>query len=692
MSLNEIIKDRILILDGPMTPMIRECDLEVADSGGEYFNKESLSKLSDNHAFLSLTHPELIQRIHGQYLEAGADIIKTNTLNANALFLEGHNREEVTYNINRQSALIAREMAHKYSIQNKPRFVAGVLGITGNISIRTEESKISASRDLNFETLVRIYQQQAWVLNDGEVDMFLIETIIDSLNVKAVLTAIEKINYRQLPVTISVTPVDSRGHTITGQKFESFMNAIAQQRIFSVGINCSFRVKSLLPLIRRLSARTPFYVTTHFSAGFMNGNAHYNHALNRMDGDIESFFNEGLVNIAGGCYDSRPAHIKTIAGKAKKYNPRKRPANPMQPKNKSLKDMNTNTANTHLKQGEKETSQPKSSTAHVSLEEARQNAFIPGRVDEIRSTEMLGVKVFDDYSLEELRDYIDWTPFFLGWGMKGKYPGILEDEKKGKEANRIFREANQLLDKIIENKLISAKGVFGLFPANAKGDDILVFEDDNREKVRKVIPMLRQQRAKRIKNEYLSLSDYLAPFDSGLHDYIGAFAVSAGIDSDYYVNEFKQQGDHYNSIMFRLVCDRLTEAFAELLHERVRKEFWGYHKDENLCNESLVKEKFQGIRPAPGYPACPDHTLKGDIFELLEATRHTDIKLTSSYAMHPASSVSGFYVAHPEARYFRVGSILEDQLQDYARRRGWKISEAEKWLAPLIGYQTGVKV
>ena len=692
MSLNKLIKDKILILDGPIAPIIREYFLGDANSVNKVFKKETLGKLAGDNTLLSLTHPELIKHIHKQYLEADADIIKTNTFEANKLSLKGHNTDEIIYNINHQSALIAREMAHKYSIQNKPRFVAGVLGVSGNTSVGTEESINSASRDLNFETLVRIYQQQAQALYDGGIDMFLIETFIDLLNIKAVLTAIEKINHRKLPVTISMTPVDSRSHTITGQKFESFINAIAQLQIFSVGINCSFRVKSLLPLIRRLSARTSFYVTTHFSAVFMKENTDLNNALNRMDGDIESFFNEGLVNIAGGCYDSRPDQIKTIAGKAIKYNPRKKPSNSVRTKPNNLTDLKRKPEDNRQKQGKKEAPQPKDSRGHVSLEEARQNAFIPGRADEIRHTNMLGVKVFDDYSLVELRKYIDWTPFFLGWGMKGKYPGILEDEKKGKEANRIFREANQLLDKIIENKLISAKGVFGLFPANAQGDDILIFEDDNREKVRKVIPMLRQQRAKRIKNEYLSLSDYLAAYDSGLHDYIGAFAVSAGIDSDYYVNEFKQQGDHYNSIMFRLVCDRLTEAFAELLHERVRKEFWGYHKDENLCKESLVKEKFQGIRPAPGYPACPDHTLKGDIFELLQATRHTGIKLTSSYAMHPASSVSGFYVAHPDARYFRVGSILEDQLQDYARRRGWKISEAEKWLAPLIGYQTGVKV
>jgi 5-methyltetrahydrofolate--homocysteine methyltransferase len=204
--------------------------------------------------------------------------------------------------------------------------------------------------------------------------------------------------------------------------------------------------------------------------------------------------------------------------------------------------------------------------------------------------------------------------------------------------------------------------------------------------------MLRQQRINRFKNEYFSLSDYIAPYDSGLHDYIGAFAISAGIGSDFYVHELKQNGDHYNSIMFRFVCDRLTEAFAEHLHERVRKEFWGYQKNEQLSKECLIKEKFQGIRPAPGYPACPDHSLKGKIFDMLNVTRNIGIKLTSSFVMQPVSSVSGFYIAHPQSRYFRIGNICKDQVEDYAIRMGWQVSEAEKWLAPILGYQTSVKV
>jgi len=326
------------------------------------------------------------------------------------------------------------------------------------------------------------------------------------------------------------------------------------------------------------------------------------------------------------------------------------------------------------------------------LGEARKHAPKVAFAPNITTPQMKGVRAVVDFPLQPLRDYIDWTPFFHGWGMKGKYPEILHSEKKGKEAGRIFDEANALLDDINRNRLVKANGVFGIFPANSDGDDILIYEDEKRHSVKDILPMLRQQKAGSNSDTFWSLSDFVAPAESKTSDYIGAFAVSAGIDSDYYVNEFKQQGDHYNSIMFRLVCDRLTEAFAERLHEMVRKDYWGYDRGENLSREQLVKEKFDGIRPAPGYPACPDHTLKGKIFELLDATRNTGIKLTSSYAMHPASAVTGFYFAHPQAKYFGIGKIDKDQVSDYARRMGWNLSEAEKWLAPRLKYKSGVKV
>lgn len=303
-----------------------------------------------------------------------------------------------------------------------------------------------------------------------------------------------------------------------------------------------------------------------------------------------------------------------------------------------------------------------------------------------------GVKVFNNFSLKMLREYIDWTPFFHAWGMKGKYPDILYAPDTGEEATRIFEEANELMNKIIDSQLVRANGVFGLFPANSSCDDIIIFEDEKRHKISKALPMLRQQKLRSKNKELLSLSDFLAPVDTGKRDYLGAFAVSAGIGADSYVDDFKKKGDHYNSIMFRLVCDRLTEAFAEKLHEMVRKYHWGYSSEEQLSKSELLKEKFQGIRPAPGYPACPDHTLKSDIFELLQVTENTGITLSSGYAMHPASSVTGFYFAHPQTNYFGVGKISRQQVLDYARRKGWTEEEAEKWLAPNLNYEKSLKI
>ncbi len=329
---------------------------------------------------------------------------------------------------------------------------------------------------------------------------------------------------------------------------------------------------------------------------------------------------------------------------------------------------------------------------HVALSDARANACSNSQKLPTYKPNYIGIKVFKNYPLESLIEYINWTPFFHGWGMKGKYPEILHSETKGEEATRIFQEAKVLLHEIINNKLVSAKGVMGIFPANTEGDDIVVFKDEKREKPIMAFPMLRQQKTTLANNKYLSLSDFIAPRASKINDYIGAFTVSAGIDSDNFVDEFKKEGDHYNSIMFRLVCDRLTEAFVEQLHEKVRNEFWGYSKNEKLDKEDLFKEKFNGIRPAPGYPACPDHTLKGKIFDLLDVTKNTGISLTPSYAMHPASTVTGFFIANPSAKYFGVGKINKDQVIDYAKRMGWQLDEAEKWLLPLLNYSKHVKV
>ncbi|EGR0109735.1 methionine synthase [Vibrio vulnificus] len=294
-----------------------------------------------------------------------------------------------------------------------------------------------------------------------------------------------------------------------------------------------------------------------------------------------------------------------------------------------------------------------------------------------------GVHVFDDFDVATLRQYIDWTPFFLTWSLVGKYPTIFEHEEVGEEAKRLFEDANEWLDRIEQEGLLKARGMCGLFPAASVGDDIEVYTDESRTQVAKVLHNLRQQTEKP-KGANYCLSDYVAPKESGKKDWIGAFAVTGGVNERELADQFKAQGDDYNAIMIQAVADRLAEAFAEYLHERVRKEIWGYAADENLSNEELIREKYQGIRPAPGYPACPEHTEKGPLWELLNVEETIGMSLTSSYAMWPGASVSGWYFSHPDARYFAIAQIQQDQVESYAKRKGWDLLEAEKWLGPNI--------
>ncbi|WED21581.1 methionine synthase [Vibrio sp. JC009] len=294
-----------------------------------------------------------------------------------------------------------------------------------------------------------------------------------------------------------------------------------------------------------------------------------------------------------------------------------------------------------------------------------------------------GVHVFEDFDIATLRSYIDWTPFFMTWSLSGKYPAILEHEEVGEEAKKLFSDANNWLDKIEAEKLFKASGICGLFPANSAGDDIEVYTDESRSEVAKVLYHLRQQTEK-AKGANYCLSDYIAPKESGKQDWIGGFAVTGGIGERELADEFKAKGDDYNAIMVQAVADRLAEAFAEYLHEKVRKDIWGYSADESLSNEDLIRENYQGIRPAPGYPACPEHTEKQAIWDLLKVEQEIGMQLTSSYAMWPGASVSGWYFSHPESKFFAVAQIQRDQLEDYAQRKGWTPEEAEKWLAPNL--------
>ncbi|MEN6587196.1 MAG: vitamin B12 dependent-methionine synthase activation domain-containing protein, partial [Sulfuricella sp.] len=299
---------------------------------------------------------------------------------------------------------------------------------------------------------------------------------------------------------------------------------------------------------------------------------------------------------------------------------------------------------------------------------------------------MLGLKSFKDYPLAEIAARIDWTPFFQAWELHGRYPRILEDEVVGFEAKKLFADAQAMLKKIIDEKWLGASAVIGLLPANRVGDDIEIYSDESRNKIVMTYHALRQQTEKPAGKPNLCLADFIAPKDSGVKDYIGAFAVTAGIGIDARVAEYEKHHDDYSAIMLKALADRLAEAFAELLHQRVRREFWGYARDEALSNEDLIEEKYRGIRPAPGYPACPEHSEKGPLFELLHAPENAGITLTESFAMLPTAAVSGLYFAHPESTYFAVSKIDRDQVEDYARRKGWDLATAEKWLAPNLAY------
>jgi len=330
----------------------------------------------------------------------------------------------------------------------------------------------------------------------------------------------------------------------------------------------------------------------------------------------------------------------------------------------------------------------RSGTRLTTLERARTNkAKISWEGYTPPKPRLLGIKAFDDYPLQEIRDYIDWTPFFHSWQMKASYPKIFDDPEKGAEARRLFEDAQALLDLVITERWLRARAVIGLFPANAlPNDDVEVYADESRDEVLTTFHFLRQQKAKPPGRPNLSLADFVAPRATGLEDHIGLFAVTAGIGEEECSRRFENEHDDYSAIMVKALADRLAEAFAELMHERVRKEFWGYAADEDLVTDALIREEYRGIRPAPGYPACPEHTEKRLLWNLLAAEESAGISLTESCAMSPPSAVSGFYFSHPDSRYFGVAEIGRDQVSDYAARKGMTLEEAEKWLAPNLGY------
>jgi len=327
---------------------------------------------------------------------------------------------------------------------------------------------------------------------------------------------------------------------------------------------------------------------------------------------------------------------------------------------------------------------PKQPTVSIEVARSRRTPIV-WRAEDIPVPSFTGVRVLENFPLATLREFIDWSPFFHTWGLKGVYPRILEHAEQGAQASQLFDEGNALLDIIIDKKLITARAVYGLFPANAVGDDIELYTDDKRDKVRERFHFLRQQANREGSEPCRCLADFIAPKETGLRDHVGAFAVTSGIGLKELCDSYRAKHDDYNAIMAEALADRLAEAFAECLHKRVRDE-WGYGCSEKLSKEDLIHEKYRGIRPAPGYPACPDHTEKGTLWRLLDVNANTGMQITESFAMWPGSSVSGLYLAHPESRYFAVGKIEYDQLANYSERKGMDIHEVERWLGENLNY------
>ncbi|MGB8166769.1 MAG: vitamin B12 dependent-methionine synthase activation domain-containing protein, partial [Chthoniobacteraceae bacterium] len=326
----------------------------------------------------------------------------------------------------------------------------------------------------------------------------------------------------------------------------------------------------------------------------------------------------------------------------------------------------------------------------IPLEQARANRTpIEWRAEDIAQPEFTGVRTLEDFPLATLREFIDWTPFFHTWELRGVYPSILTHEKYGEQATKLFADAQALLDEIIAKKQLTASAVYGFFPANAVGDDVILYTDHERHTPLTDLHFLRQQMVKKDGEPNRSLADYVAPRETGLADHVAGFAVTTGHGLKALVEKFQADHDDYNAIMAEALADRLAEAFAECLHKRVRDE-WGYGRSENLTTDELIEEKYRGIRPAAGYPACPDHTEKGTLWKLLDVEKNAGIKITESFAMWPGSSVSGLYFAHPQSRYFGLGKIDRDQVLDYHLRKGMTVQEIERWLGPNLNYDPAV--
>ena len=1016
--LRELLKERILILDGAMGTMIQQYKLGEDDYRGERF-RDHAHDVKGNNELLSLTRPDIIQEIHEKYLEAGADLIETNTFGATAVAQADYHLPELAYEMNVASARLARAAADKYSTPERPRFVAGALGPQPKTASISPDVNDPAARNITFEELRAAYLEQARGLAEGGADVFLVETIFDTLNAKAALFALDELaeersaqGLPRIPVMISGTVTDASGRILSGQTVEAFWNSVRHAKPLTIGLNCALGAALMRPYIEELARKADTFVCVYPNAGLPNPMAEtgFDETPDITSALLKEFAQANLVNVAGGCCGTTPAHIRAIAEAVRPLTPRVPPVIPVATRLSGLEPFNIDEDSLFVNVGERTNvtgskafarmilneqydealqvarqqvengaqiidvnmdeamldamkamprflnliaSEPdiarvpimidsskwevieaglrcvqgKAVVNSISLKEGEEKflhqarlvrrygaaavvmafdeqgqadtfqrkieickraydllvnevgfppediifdpnifavatgieehdeygndfiracqwihdnlpharisggvsnvsfsfrgnnpareaihtvflyhaikaglitpsleemAFVAGEMerdeyfrsrkiplliggattsrvhtavkiapnysgpvvyvpdasrsvpvaqalvseeqregfladlhseyDRVRNLhgkkkgpnfipladaranrektdwstyvpprpKFIGRRTFKNQDLSKLAEYIDWGPFFQTWDLAGKFPDILDDAVVGEEARKVFADGKAMLKKIIDNRWLTANGVVMFLPANTiNDDDIEIYTDDSRTQVAMTWRNLRQQNAKREGIPNKSLADYIAPKfidgkPSGIQDYIGMFAVTAGIGADKKEAEYMAALDDYNAIAFKSIADRLAEAFAEALHERVRKDLWGYASDEKFTNDELIAEAYTGIRPAPGYPSCPEHTIKKEMFELMDC-QEIGMHVTEALAMWPAASVSGFYFSHPHSEYFGIGNIDEDQLQDFIRRSGRDEAEVRRALAPLLG-------
>ncbi|XXS94755.1 vitamin B12 dependent-methionine synthase activation domain-containing protein [Sorangium sp. So ce590] len=691
-------------MDGAMGTTIRTYGMKEADIRGKRF-ADSKKDLLNNGDLFTLTQPEMICDIHRRFLEAGADIIETNTFGATSItqseFFVDDPREhggrkdpafyqgiiddpflnDLSWEINEQSARQCREWADRVAnADGRQRFVAGAIGpLTVSLS-NSPDADDSGFRVVTFDQVKEAYVHQIRALIAGGSDVLLVETIFDSLNAKAALVAIREVfdkDGKTLPVMISAA-VGRGGETmISAQTVEAFWTAVKHVNPLAVGLNCSLGPDLMYPFLSELSEKSSAAISCYPNAGLPN-------PLSPTGFDLEP-----PDMVIGGATTSKAHTAVKVAPHYSEPVVHVVDASRAVPVTTSLLSEEGKPAFVAQHRAEYERlRQIHRAPKHklVPLEAARANRTrIEWRAEDLPVPEFTGARVLEDFPLATLREYIDWTPFFHTWELKGVYPRILEHAKYGEQARQLFSEANALLDRIIEEKLLTARGVYGFFAASAVGDDVEVYADGTRTTVLERLHFLRQQTARENGEPNRSLVDFIAPKETGLPDHIAGFAVTSGIGLKELCERFRASYDDYNAIMAEAIADRLAEAFAECLHKRVRDE-WGYGRQEDLTKSELIEEKYRGIRPAAGYPACPDHTEKGTLWRLLDVEKNTGIQITESFAMWPGSSVSGLYFAHPQARYFSLGKIDRDQVVDYHVRKGMTVADVERWLGQNLNY------